>query len=53
MYMTGWMAIESSPSLRDDDDALLDLAHAQDADVGLGDDRAAEEVALEAGVRDA
>ena len=37
----------------DDDDALLDLAHAQDADVGLVDDRAAEEVALEAGVRDA
>src|SRR6185312_16372170 len=37
----------------DDDDALLDLAHAQDPDVRLVDDRAAEEVPLEPRVRDA
>ena len=52
MYMTGWIAIGSSPSLLDHDHALLDLADAQDADVRLRDDRAADHVALPARVGD-
>src|SRR5690606_7540374 len=37
------------PLVLDDDDALLDLAHPEDAHVRLRDDRAAHEVALPAG----
>ena len=53
MYMTGWIAMGPRRPASIDDDALLDLAHAQDADVRLVDDRPAEQVSLDARVRDA
>lgn len=50
MYITGWTTIASTPPASTTTGRFLSLADAEDADVGLRDDCAAEQVALQPGL---